>query len=140
MPAAVRVLPMKYTYLAVVLAAVLIAAGVGAYWLFFASMSGAENNVPSSALKKDFSAEGVVVKDKPGFKEGAWYFEYSNAGTPETVHILFSKISTCAWKETSGPCKPSLFVNGRKARIEGIVLEDAIGVMRLTFTESVSTK
>ena len=127
---------MKYTYLAIVVAAVIIVAGAGAYWFFFRPIPETSNtSAPSATLEANFSGDGMIVKDKPGFKEGAWYFEYDNSGKTETVHIVFSRISVCTWKETSGLCKPSVFVNGRKAHVEGTRLDDAIGVLKLTFTE-----
>lgn len=126
---------MKYTYLAIVVAAVIIVAGAGAYWFYFRPVPETpKNSAPTAKVVANFSTDGTIVKDKPGFKEGAWYFEYES-GKTETVHIVFSRISVCAWKETSGLCKPSVFVNGRKAHIEGTQLDNAIGVLKLTFTE-----
>lgn len=108
-----------------------------AYWVLNARTSDAPSETNATAgTTTDIVADGIIIKDKPGFKKGGWYFEYIKSGSVETIPIMFSSISMCSWKEASGRCKPSAFVNGRKAHIEGIDLSGSIGVVHLTFTEA----
>ncbi|MBI5456963.1 hypothetical protein HY969_04480 [Candidatus Kaiserbacteria bacterium] len=88
-------------------------------------------------VRATFSADGVITKDKPDLRKGGWYFDYEKDGQMVTAPILFSEISVCAWLDSSGKCKPSTFIKGRKAHIEGMDLgEGAIGVVRLTWSEA----
>lgn len=126
---------MTYTRIALAAGATLILLAAGAYWFFPSLFSAGAGDTPLAPQEEiNFSESGTVVKDKPGLKQGGWYFEYGS-GTPKVVPILFSSISTCSWQEKSGRCKPSVFVNGRKARIDGVQLDAGVGVVRLTFTE-----
>ncbi len=109
-------------------------AAAGAYWFLMNDSSEAGGDATPATKEEKFAADGIILKDKPGLKKGGWYFEYGS-GTPQVIPILFNSASTCAWRETSGLCKPSVFINGRKARIEGVNLEEGIGVTILTFTE-----
>ena len=111
----------------------ILALGAAGYWFY--SYYWTTEDAAASQTHVNFAGDGILIKNKPGLKQGGWYFEYAESGSTYTIPIMFSEISMCAWQETAGRCNPSVFIEGRKAHIEGVDLDGAIGVVKLTFTE-----
>lgn len=124
---------MKKRYLvALIVALVAVAIGGSAAFFLFGTAS-------DSGTKILYEVDGRLVKDAPGHPKGGWYFEYDQLGTMYTIPLWFSDASMCAWQDSAGRCKPSVFVNGRAAHLEGIDIgEGRVGVTKLTFSESPS--
>ena len=120
----------------------LVAAAAGAwYWFAFKGTNGDEMmpQQDASQVTANFLQEGNIVKNNPGLKVDTWYLQYERQGTSALSELAFDRDSTCAGRTASGECNPAIFINGRKAKVEGVTDGPIIHVQLLTFTQPLSS-
>ena len=83
--------------------------GFFVYWEFFSSVEKKENI--------NFSNEGNIMINNPGFIENTWYLSYKISGTSaNSAKLSFDKDSIC--RNESNSC--SELISGEKVEIRGI--------------------
>jgi hypothetical protein len=87
----------------------------------FLSSSGEENNI-------NFSQEGNLIINNPGFENNIWYLSYESSGSPtNSAKLSFDKDSVC--KSASGSC--SNLTIGERVNIKGIRSNEIVLVKEL---------
>lgn len=79
------------------------------------------------------SAKGILVKDQPDLKPGAWFVTFEENGQSLAVELGFDDQSRCFGKTSSGKCAPERFMPNREVDIKGIVSGEALLVRELRF-------
>jgi hypothetical protein len=84
-----------------------------------------------------FNKSGSVNKDLPDLPPNIWHFVYIGTdGQTYGAEMIFDEESVCAGSSASGPCNPDIFVQGRAAHLEGVVEDNTVRVVMLTFTQA----
>lgn len=110
---------------------VLVLVAAGAYLLF---SRGFASGMTSEASPAPVVIDGKLTRN--GVVDGPWRVASIEEGAvSSTLELSFDENSICAYEERSGRCKPSVFIEGRGARVEGDFVGATLYVQRLTFTE-----
>ena len=98
------------------------------------------SHTSATTTAEDFIAEGTIVKNNPGLIPDVWYVFHGKVGkTGQTTQLSFDDTSVCSGASASGPCVPSIFIKGRKVRVEGTLTGSSVKVRHLTFSELLKT-
>lgn len=90
---------------------------LGAGWYFYASQN------PASPIEVNFSHDGVVIKDNPGFKSGVWFFSYEEPGSPGlSVELDLNSV----------PAPYILLTQGERVHVEGSLRGSVVTVRSIT--------
>jgi len=90
------------------------------YWQFF-TIDGEEENI-------NFSKEGNLIINNPGFIENVWYLSYESQGNPAiSVRLIFNEKSIC----NNGTNLCSDLVIGERVEVKGIELDGEVLVKEL---------
>ena len=106
---------------------VLMIIGIFVYWEFFSS-TGEEENI-------NFSEEGNIIINNPGFAENIWYLSYEKSGAPaNSIKLSFDGNSVC--KNETDLC--SDLVSGERVEIRGMENNGEVLVRELKLMENLN--
>ncbi|MEX2341182.1 MAG: GerMN domain-containing protein [Candidatus Paceibacterota bacterium] len=104
----------KYLIAAVVIMALIL---VGLY--FYTS----QTSISTIDIEDNFSHDGVVIKDNPGFKPGVWFLTYEEPGSPGlSVELDLN----------SAPAQSISLTQGERVHVEGTLRESVVVVRSIT--------
>lgn len=100
-------------------------------WYFF--------SMQKPAVAAEFSKDGNIIKDNPGFEHGIWYLSYEIPGASGLAKkLVFDAQSLCGTSSNLTSCDIS-FSQGQRVHVEGLETDDSIKVRTLTTATSSDT-
>lgn len=88
-----------------------------AAWYFYTSWT------PVPSVVNNFTHDGVVIKDNPGFKPGVWFLSYEEPGSPGlSVELDLNSV----------PAPYISLTQGERVHVEGILSGSVVTVHTIT--------
>lgn len=123
----------KQQKIILIAAIVLVLAGLG--WYSWNNRDEQEQPAQNQEAR-DFSAEGLLLRNEPGLKSDTWFLNYDQAGQSGLLaELVFREGSTCTNGELTGSCEQPSFSQRQRVRVEGRLEGETLAVSNISDLE-----